>query len=288
MKALIKPINNQLILSDIPDPSLDFDHTSEVLIKVNTVGLCRTDLAVASGLIKVEQDIIIGHEFSGLIIDGKKEYIGKKVAVNPLFQPNYFMGLNFNGCLAEKIVVPLTQVIIADGIDDKVAAYVEPVAASMAILNINLTGKGAIYGKNRIAQLTYIIAQHAHLDVDWLDEKSLPNSLNEYENYYDFIIETHSSEMDIENMIKMLKPNGKLIIKSRKKQSVPINFSDLVGKNLTLQAVNYYNFEDAMNWLKNNSSLIMHLLGNSYHIDQWQLAFNEATVSESNKIFIHF
>ena len=64
MKALEKR-NNGIFLSDIPNLlNLESDH---VRIKVHTVGLCRTDLNVANGIIPIENNLILGHEFSGTI-----------------------------------------------------------------------------------------------------------------------------------------------------------------------------------------------------------------------------
>lgn len=284
MKALLKPQNEQVKLINI-EKSLPNEY--EVVIRVKSVGLCRTDLLVASGKIPVNKDIIIGHEFSGDVISGPSEWINKKVAVNPLYGINQFMGLQFNGSLQEEINVPVCQLIEVDSISYKVAAYLEPVAASMAILNakLNKNEKGAIYGKNRIAELTFIIAKSAGLNVDWLDEEQ---SSTFVENTYDYIIETLFTENDLKIMFNILKPHGKLIIKSRKKQPVAIEANDLVAKNLTMQAVNYYDFHKAMQWLEINSSKVEHLLGDSYPIEQWESAFERANKGESTKIFIHF
>ena len=95
-------------------------------------------------------------------------------------------------------------------------------------------------------------------------------------------------ENTLKLIIKALKKEGTLIVKSRKKQPTGIISSDLVEKELVLRCVNYYSFDDAMTWLEKNYQLIEHLLGNSYHINDWENAFKEATSAESKKIFIHF
>jgi threonine dehydrogenase-like Zn-dependent dehydrogenase len=293
MKALIKKpgLDTELVdialIESVPSEEM-------LLLKVITVGLCRTDLYVASGIIAKNEDIILGHEFTAIVlVDPKNELTGKKVAINPLYPNRQFMGLDFNGSLTERIIVPRSQVVLAEKVSDRAAAYTEPLAASMAILNAKPKGKGAIYGANRIAQLTYTIAIDAGLDVELIDEKKLKASLhaNEFslkdiQEQYDYIIETVFEEEDLKIMMYMLKEEGKLIVKSRKKQGVAIDASLMVAKNLTLQAVNYYDFQECMNWLEKNEDKITYLLGDEYSIDNWQEAFNKAMQSETQKIFI--
>lgn len=284
MKQLIKT-NKNVVLNNIP--SLQELASHFVRIKVQSVGLCRTDLFVANGIIPVSHDLVLGHEFSGIVIESKSDLfkVDDRVSVNPLFSDKGFMGLDFNGCLQEYIDIPEQQVIQAFDLNYKTAAYLEPVAASMAVLKAcnNKSAVGAIYGKNRIAELTYIIMKNEGYNVQWLNEKE------EYpDNYYDYVVETLFDEVYLQKIIKMLKPEGLLVIKSRKKQGVPIVSSELVKKELTLKSVNYYDFNQTMQWLIKNQQSVQHLLGKSYSIDKWEEAFKVANSAESQKIFIHF
>ena len=136
-------------------------------------------------------------------------------------------------------------------------------------------------GDNRIAELTYIILKTNGFNVERVNELT-------QENYYDFIVETMFEEESLQKMIKMLKVEGTLIVKSRKKQLTGLISSDLVKKEITLKAVNYYSFEKSMKWLEKNHQEIEHLLGESYSIDNWEKAFDVANNAESKKIFINF
>lgn len=257
-----------------------------VRINVKEVGLCRTDLFVADGTIKVDQDIILGHEFSGIIVETKSTLfkVNERVSVNPLFDIR-FMGLDFDGCLRDFIDVPEEQVIRAFDLDFKVAAYLEPVAASMAVLKVchDKKAKGAVFGYNRIAELTYIILKEEGYNIEWIDEKNITAQDNEY----DYVIETLFNEVYLSKIIKLLKKEGTLVVKSRKKQLTGLVASDLVAKELTLRCVNYYDFNKTMEWLISHQNTISHLLGDSYPLDDWRNAFDEAYKSESKKIFIH-
>lgn len=257
-----------------------------VRINVKEVGLCRTDLFVADGTIKVDQDIILGHEFSGIIVETKSTLfkVNERISVNPLFDIR-FMGLDFDGCLRDFIDVPEEQVIRAFDLDFKVAAYLEPVAASMAVLKVchDKKAKGAVFGYNRIAELTYIILKEEGYNIEWIDEKNITAQDNEY----DYVIETLFNEVYLSKIIKLLKKEGTLVVKSRKKQLTGLVASDLVAKELTLRCVNYYDFNKTMEWLISHQNTISHLLGDSYPLDDWRNAFDEAYKGESKKIFIH-
>lgn len=282
MKALIKPINGETILTEATQLHAE---VGEVTIQVKSVGLCRTDLYVANGIIPMTTDIILGHEFSGIIVDDitGTMSIGQSVAVNPLYGDK-FMGLHFDGALCEYINVPITQ-IHPTTLPFQIAAYLEPVAASMAVLNVGLNKKqvGAIYGRNRIADLTFLIMTHFGYNV---------TLLNENEEHppcaFDYIIETVFEEQHVEKMMEMLKFGGTLIVKSRKTKPVPINASKMVAKSLVFKAANYNDFGKSLTWLERNKRYIEPLLGNSYHVDNWKQAFAEASGSESKKTFIHF
>lgn len=109
MLALIKSKDN-LALREVSDISLKKGH---VKIKVQSVGLCRTDLAIANGTIPMPTDRIIGHEFSGCVVESDNSLFtaNDRVTVNPYFGINQFMGLDFDGCLQEYVQVPYRQVI---------------------------------------------------------------------------------------------------------------------------------------------------------------------------------
>lgn len=281
MQALIK--NN----TGISISNLDLTVKENwVLLKVNTIGLCRTDLLVASGVISVNQEsIILGHEFSATVENDPLNIFtkGQIVGVNPLWN-NKFMGLDFDGAICEFIYVPHDKVIPTTLTDFKVIAYLEPVAASMAVLkaiNKKTDKKVAIVGNNRISQLTKLILDTELIDCEILNEKELTQ-----ENEYDVIIETVLNNDIFSAIIKALKPEKTLIIKSRKREPVNFQAVDLIAKEINIRSVNYYDFNKAMRWLENNYLLIQSLLGEAFPLTLWENAFAKANSGEQQKIFI--
>lgn len=267
-----------------------------ILLKVDMVGLCRTDLLVAAGKIPAKKEnIVLGHEFSATIKEDETgTYLpGTKVGFNPLWGGE-FMGLDFDGALREYMWVSenqLDKIIPTNSTNDKLIAYLEPVAASMAVLKpleaLHLTTQEksalrlAVVGNNRIATLTHTILTSMGWPAELVSEKSdfIPN-------HYDYLIETVFEEEVLTRMLASLKEGGTLIVKSRKKFPVALIASDLVARELTLKAVNYYDFHKAMRWLENNESAVAHLLGDSYSLEDWAAAFEVAQSGEQKKIFV--
>ena len=66
MKAIQLLGPNVLEVRDVPIPVPD---TGEVLIKVNAVGICGTDLSIYKGITPAPYPIVLGHEFCGVIIE---------------------------------------------------------------------------------------------------------------------------------------------------------------------------------------------------------------------------
>lgn len=284
MQALIKD-KNGVSLQHTP-----FLHRNSMsIVKVKMVGLCRTDLLVAANKIDIDQDsIILGHELSGIIEQDptNKFTKGQVVSVNPLYGEK-FMGLDFDGAICEYISVPQDKIIASNLNDFQKVAYLEPIAASMAVLKAidfvsEVKQKFCILGQNRIATLTQLILQTYDLDAPIIDNHELHYMKNEY----DTIIESNISEDNINHIFQALKPGGTLILKSRKKQMLNIFPSLMVSKEINIKSVNYFKFESAMDWLENNHNLIEPLLGETFLLNDWKSAFDKAESGENKKIFI--
>ena len=100
------PKDVRVEMVDTPQPSFD-----EVLIKVESVGICATDVKKYTGLSTCSFPIILGHEFSGLIVKVGKEAKGYKkgdrVSANPdmpCFQCKYCIQSKYNLCTQLSVI----------------------------------------------------------------------------------------------------------------------------------------------------------------------------------------
>lgn len=274
MKQL-KKIDNCISLVDSTNPAYEND---KVTIMVVYVGLCRTDLYVANNKIKTN-DIILGHEFSGIVIyDPTNTFkILDSVTVNPL-QNNKFMGLDFDGCLQTYINVD-PKYVHKHNLPNLYAAYSEPFSASLSVIDyIEFNKKIGVYGNNRIASLTFSILLELGYDVELVDFTK--------KEYFDYVIETEVNTNNFENLISTIKDKGNLIIKSRNTELLSIDIVKCIKKSLQIKFSNYYDFNKTLQHMEKLSHIITPLIGKIYPIEKWNDAFTDANNNSSKKVFI--
>lgn len=285
MKALVKKQGKKVELKEIPKPFAD--KKGEVVVKVLMTGICRTDIYVSRGWISdVKDNLTIGHEFMGVVEESMSDdyKVGDMVACNPIFDNLKMLGVDYDGCFAEYIKIYDTKLHHAEGVDLKFGAYVEPIAASLAPLESRLITKeqvGAVYGKNRIGELTHKILKDAGYNVEWLDE----NDHNIPSEHYDYVVETFSQVEAFDEVIRILKRKGVFIAKSRNPDKVPTNFYDIVRKEIVIEGLYYGSFEKAVEYAKNKTYLFEGLMGKIYPLEEWEEAY-EANEKGSHKIFL--
>jgi len=303
MRALVKE-NNSVQIKTIQQPELQ--NSDDVIIRVRLAGLCRTDVYVAEGKIDSPENIILGHEFSGTVFETGAAVTnvehGDRVTVMPVIpcgkctlcnagqaiqcQDTQMLGIHFDGAFAEYIRVPASTVYkLPDNVSFMQGAYSEPLAATLSIINAGLkpTEKGLIYGKNRFSKLIKrILNAKGFKDITIFDPQA---NTSIAKNKYDFAIETLANEDMINTLIQTVKPQGKIIIKSRMHNLVGVKFNDLVMKEITLKAVNYASLNDVLPFLAEHHHLLEGLMGNVYTLDQYESVFKRAKNHEDQKTF---
>lgn len=279
MKALVK-IDEITDIKDYP-----IKHIHNTLIKVDYAGICRTDIYAAQNKIKTKNEIILGHEFSGFIVESldNKFKEGEAVTFNPIFDDLTMIGVEHHGCFSEYISVNSSQVYSLGNFNNmRVGAYIEPIAASLAPLKsrfINTDMIGAVYGENRIGKLTYEIMSKNGYNIEIIDSKS-----DLIENKYDYVIETLATTETFDILSKIIKKKGVLILKSRFPNHIPVNFYNYVRKEILIEPLYYHDFDFAIDYAKSYYMDFIHLFGNSYNLDNWKEAFNESCTGDK-KIF---
>ncbi|NHJ01546.1 MAG: hypothetical protein EAX86_05355 [Candidatus Heimdallarchaeota archaeon] len=163
---------------DTPRPSYN-----EVLIKVESVGICATDVKKYTGVSSCSFPIILGHEFSGSIVslgEKVKGYkIGDRVSANPdmpCFQCKYCVQSKFNlctqlsvigygteeiepinGAFAQFVRVPTWNLIpLEESIGYDEATFIEPFACVIRSFEqgkVKITDNIVILGEGRIGLL---------------------------------------------------------------------------------------------------------------------------------------
>lgn len=144
----------KLSLVDLPEPEAG---PGQIVVEVSTCGVCGSDLHSFQRGFAAEPGQVLGHEFSGRVIDpsdveGISE--GQRVTVRPLTPclkctrclagdwhlcgagPALNIGYGTRGGFAERVLVPkaipgMTVFPLPDNVDDQTAALVEPLAVSL-------------------------------------------------------------------------------------------------------------------------------------------------------------
>ena len=287
MRALVRQ-DGGIALVEVATPICRAD--DDVRIGVTTAGICRTDIYVAEGLIPVREPRIIGHEFAGRVLEAGKESdfeVGDTVTLIPLMECGdcasceaggacarpRFLGIEADGAFAEEIVVPAANVRrVPPQVDPRHAAYTEPVAAAMAVLNAPLDrdGRGVVIGDNRIAALTMrILAVKGFDRVEQVSAKDW----QEHADRADFAIETEATPQAFDAMLRVLRPGGLAILKSRPAGPVPFDVALAVRKGLVMQAVNYASFDSAIDLIASGQLHLEDLLGPTYALEDFEAAF---------------
>ena len=180
MKAAVLTEKGFLI-KEMPLPSLS---PNDVLIRVKSVGICGTDIAIYKGTYKKPLPLILGHEFSGVI-----EKVGDSVRnltegmrvtseINITCGHCYYcthgmkthcinrraIGISRDGAMAEYIVVPAENVHeIPDMLSFDEATFVEPLAAAIETFEmapLDESSNVVVYGSGKMGLLILQVAKY--------------------------------------------------------------------------------------------------------------------------------
>jgi len=148
MKALVYTAPNEMTYRDEPPPA---PAAGEVLIRVDAVGICGSDMHAYHGRDpRRVPPLILGHELAGEIVHGANK--GRRVTVNPLITCGHceycvqgrnnlcahrtMIGMTRAGGFAELVTTAAASVIeLPAGMSARAAALTEPAATALHALN---------------------------------------------------------------------------------------------------------------------------------------------------------
>lgn len=180
MKALIWTEPNKMEIQEVSIPALQKD---EVLIKVDVVGICGSEIEGFLGHNSLRvPPLIMGHEFSGVVenTDGSPDLMGKRVVVNPLIScgkcnrcrkglenlcdNRSILGIHRPGAFGEYVSVPSSAVLpIPDHLNSFAASLTEPLACSLRATKRAMANHPfanvVVYGAGTIGLLSAFVAK---------------------------------------------------------------------------------------------------------------------------------
>ena len=179
--AYFSEIKKVEIKEDLPQPEINSD---EVLIRVKKCGICGSDIgSYLTGALE-SQRIILGHEFSGEIIElgekVKKLKVGERVTANPnvpcldCYYCNHGLenmcifhtiGITHNGALAEFVKVRADRIHkLPDSISFEEATLIEPLSNGVQAVRtsgLKVGDNAAVFGAGPIGLMTIQVLKAA-------------------------------------------------------------------------------------------------------------------------------
>jgi threonine dehydrogenase-like Zn-dependent dehydrogenase len=76
MKAVVFHKMKDITVDNVPDPRIE--HPQDAIIEVTSTAICGSDLHIYNGMIPQVKDMVMGHEFMGIVVETGKEVTNLK------------------------------------------------------------------------------------------------------------------------------------------------------------------------------------------------------------------
>ena len=306
MKAL-RFEDNKLNLAEISQPNRD----DEALVRVLKSGICNTDLEIVKGYANFQGTI--GHEFVGVVEKAKdaKHLIGKRVVgeinagcgVCELCRkgdsrhcPNRtVLGIvGRDGTHAEFLTLPSRNLFeVPSGVSDEQAVFTEPLAAAFGIteqVEILSETRVAIIGDGKLGNLcaqslalksqsVFLIGKHKEklsLATKRNIEGVLLEDAKRLSKDFDVVVEASGSESGFDLALDLLKPRGKLVLKSTFQGAAKWQAWRVVVNEITIVGSRCGRFEPALDLLKDKLVDVENLISEEFFLSDGVKAMKHA------------
>jgi len=319
MKAI--EFNKELqINKDFPVPEPQKD---EALIKIQTAGICNTDIEITKGYMGFSG--ILGHEFVGVVekINGENQELLNRRVVGEIncaceiceyclkglknhCPDRSVLGIyNRNGCFAEYITLPVKNLYkVPDNVSNNEAVFVEPLAAAFQILEqikFKSEDKVLILGDGKLGLLISLVLNLTQAEVllvgkhqEKLDiaknqgvKVKLLTELKE-KKIYDVVVEATGSIDGFELAQKMVKPRGTIVLKSTIASEKTLNLAPIVIDEISIIGSRCGPFEPAIKALEQKLVEVTALISKEYNFEDAINAFEFSKTKGVLKVIINF
>lgn len=290
--------------------------SGESLIKIIYAGICNTDLEIIKGYMGFTG--VLGHEFIGRVIDSdNKGIIGKRVAgeinipcraceackrgeSNHCPERSVLGILKKNGCFAEYITLPDRNLkVIPDNISDFDAVMIEPLAAAIRPLHqvhLNKNSSILVMGDGKMGLLSAIVFSFYFKDIVLMGKhEEKINIAKEYgiksmffdkdHSKFDIVIECTGRSDSFAHALNLLRPCGKLILKTTAADSSNVNPAVAVINELSIFGSRCGNFDHAIEFLSKGIDLSK-LITKAFTLDNALKAISYSKLKSSFKILL--
>ncbi len=258
MRALAVRHHTVALLDSAPEPVCG---PGEVVIRPLLAGVCNTDLELVRGYYDYEG--ILGHEFVGQVVDGTRDWLGKRVVgeINitcgacDLCREGLYthcrertvLGIqDHDGVFADYFVLPVRNLhVVPDSIRDEQAVFVEPLAAACQVLEAAHVRPGhrvVVLGAGKLGLLVAQVLRLTGADLSVVIRHDRQAALLESwgiravhltdlpERQAHMVVDCTGRAEGFADALRLLRPRGTLVLKS--------TYHGLPQADLTQVAVN--------------------------------------------------
>jgi len=307
---------NRLKIRDIEQPH----NADEALVRVLLSGICNTDLEIARGYAGFNGTI--GHEFVGVVEQSsKRDLVGQRVvgeinagcgrcdlcrAGDPRHCPSRtVLGIvGRDGAHAEFLQLPNVNLFpVPERIADEHAVFTEPLAAACGILeraSIAKTDRVAVIGDGKLGLLcaqvvaltgapVVLVGKHAEklrIAERRGIETSTPKDAAKRQREFDVVVEASGAAGGFKLALDLLRPRGKLILKSTFHGSTEIDAARIVVDEISIVGSRCGRFQPALDLLKRKAVDVDSLISEEYPLSNGLKAMTRAKTRGVLKVLL--
>lgn len=315
MKAL-RFENGKLNLAKITKPVRE----NEALVRVVKSGICNTDLEIVRGYAGFQGTI--GHEFVGIVVEAENaDLIGKRVVgeINAgcgvcercllndsrhCPQRTVLGIIGRDGTHAEFLKLPAENLLVVPAeISDEEAVFTEPLAAAYGIteqVEITKDTSIAVIGDGKLGVLCALslALKNPHLVLIGKHKEKL--AIAEKQNVegvlledagklgkFDILIEASGSESGFQTALDLIKPRGKLVLKSTFQRKPTWEAWRVVVEEITIIGSRCGRFAPALELLRDKKIDVKNLISEEFALKDGVKAINRAAEKGVMKILLN-
>ncbi len=304
MKGLWLENKKLQLRTNIPTPE---PPNGEALVRVLRAGVCNTDLELLRGYYPYTG--ILGHEFVGVVEQGPKELLDKRVVgeINAVCGECYFcrsgqsthcqnrtvLGIvNRNGAFANYLSLPIKNLhLVPESISTDAATFTEPLAAALEIqqqVSVGSDQKVLVVGDGKLGQLVAqtlaitgceLLAVGRHQEkLANLEAQGIQTGFADAvtDRTFDISVECTGNPEGFAIALQALRPRGTLVLKSTYAGKLTIDASSVVVDEITVIGSRCGPFPAALQLLAEGRVDVERLIAARYPLSEGLRAFDHA------------
>lgn len=322
MRALVLDDAGVTLWRNYPAPGQPDWPDGEALVRVCRVGVCNTDLELVKGYAGFQG--VLGHEFVGVVerCPSDPHWVGRRV----VGEINVACGLcatcragrvthcparttlgihGRDGAFADYLALPAKNLhAVPDAVSDDQAVFVEPLAAALEIsdqIHLRPTERVVLLGDGKLGQVIAqvlaltgcdltVVGRHREklnlLAARGIDTCLADEPARTAETLADVVVEATGTPAGLAAARRMVRPRGKLVLKSTYHGLLEVDLSQIVVDEVQLVGSRCGPFEPALRLLAQGLVDVEPLIQARYSLEQGVQALEKAASKGTLKVLI--